>query len=400
MPAPDSSYAASVPARQTTALAVVRPGRDRDPARREQVGRERRPRGVRGDRAEGGQEHRRGGGLVAERLERGAVAADVVGLAVALGQRLGEVRELGEPGDGRRRVATARRAAPTVAASASSSDAPDSRACTNVPGGHREVVGEPLDRPGTACGVGDGADVRLVGQQRHLVAGDPAAEGVGAAEGAVEGLHGDGVGATDRRGEGGDRGAEHVDPGVVRAHHRPAGDGVLPLRRRGDVPQISSSRAQSSRAARSLAMVEELVVGRGVAELDQAGCPLDVDAARLEDAQDPRGGDDRPAQLLGVGGAPVVDGGGVDHDAEDSGVEGQPRDGDEVVVGRVGGERPGWCRSPAWCRPGGRGSARPARPARTSRRGRPGRGRAGRRRGRRRGRCPARRAATARRRRR
>ena len=241
----------------------------------------------------------------------------------------------------------------------------------DVPGGRGEVVGEPLDRPGAAGGVGDGADVRLVGQQRHLVAGDAAAEGVGAAEGPVEGLHGDGVGAADRRGEGGDRGAEHVDPGVVRAHHRPAGDGVLPLRRRGAAPQISSSRDQSSRAARSLAMVEELVVGRGVAELDQAGGPLDVDAGRLEDAQDPRGGDDRPAELLGVGGAPVVDGGGVDHDARGRrrrGPAGRRRRGRRRTRRRA---RPGWCRGPAWCRRGGRGSARRRRRARRSRRGRP-----------------------------
>ena len=32
-----------------------------------------------------------------------------------------------------------------------------------------------------------------------------------------------------------------------------------------------------------------------------------------------------------------MDGGGVDHDPEDAGVEGQPRDGHQVVVGRVGG---------------------------------------------------------------
>ena len=59
-------------------------------------------------------------------------------------------------------------------------------------------------------------------------------------------------------------------------------------------------------------------------------------------------------------------------------------------------ERRGWCPRPAWCRRGGRGSARRRRRARRSRRGRPRRGRAGRRRGRRPGRCRARRAATAR----
>ena len=91
-----------------------------------------------------------------------------------------------------------------------------------------------------------------------------------------------------------------------------------------------------------------------------------------------------------------MDGGGVDHDAEDAGVEGQPGDGDQVVVGGVGGS--------AQVGAGGRrGVAEVGEEALgdgdglgASRRGRPGRGRAAHRRGRRRGRCRARRAATAR----
>ena len=91
----------------------------------------------------------------------------------------------------------------------------------------------------------------------------------GRPSGAVERQHGDGVGAADARRERGDRGAEHVHPGVVLAHHRPAGDGVLVLLADGSVPLSSSTRAQSRRAARSLAIVGELLVGRGVAELDE-----------------------------------------------------------------------------------------------------------------------------------
>ena len=74
---------------------------DRDAAGGEQVGGERRAGGVRATRAEGGQEDRLRGRLVAQRLEAGAVARaprSATGRP-ALGERLGEVRELGEPGD-------------------------------------------------------------------------------------------------------------------------------------------------------------------------------------------------------------------------------------------------------------------------------------------------------------
>ena len=81
----------------------------RDAAGGEQVGGEGGPGRVRGHRAEGGQEDRAGSGVVAHRLEGGAVAADlapgVVGLARR--QRLAEVRELAHPGE--RPLATARR---------------------------------------------------------------------------------------------------------------------------------------------------------------------------------------------------------------------------------------------------------------------------------------------------
>ena len=77
----------------------------------------------------------------------------------------------------------------------------------------------------------------------------------GSAERAVEGQHGDGVGAADAGREGGDGGAEHVHPGVVLAHHRPAGDRVLVLLAGRWSPLSSRTRAQSRRAARSLAMV-------------------------------------------------------------------------------------------------------------------------------------------------
>ena len=80
----------------------------------------------------------------------------------------------------------------------------------------------------------------------------------------------------------------------------------------------SSTRAHSRRAARSLAIVGELLVGRGVAELDQARGLVDAQPGVGEGAEVRRAGGHRPAELLGVGGAAVVDRGRVDDERRGS----------------------------------------------------------------------------------
>ena len=94
------------------------------------------------------------------------------------------------------------------------------------PHGIRDLVGERLEVPRAATGVGDPADVGLVGEQDLGVAGEPPAEPLGQAEHGVVGQHGDGVGAADRGAEGGQGAAQHVDPGVLAGEHPQAGDGV------------------------------------------------------------------------------------------------------------------------------------------------------------------------------
>ena len=98
-------------------------------------------------------------------------------------------------------------------------------------------------------------DVRLVDQQGEVLRAIRRPNASGRAERAVERQHGDRVRSPDAGREGGDGGAEHVHPGVVLAHHRPAGDRVLALLVGARPPLSSSTRAQSRRAARSLAMV-------------------------------------------------------------------------------------------------------------------------------------------------
>ena len=152
------------------------------------------------------------------------------------------------------------------------------------------------------------------------VARDPAAERVGHAERGVERQHRHRVGAADAGGEGRDGGAQHVHPGVVLAHHRPAGDGVLALLVGVGLAQLEHARPQPARGPQ-LGDGRELLVGGGVPELDQAGrvvaaaMPPSVSIAEVR-----RAGGHRVAELLGVGRTQVVHRRGVDDDRQRAGV--------------------------------------------------------------------------------
>ena len=120
-------------------------------------------------------------GLVAQRLEAGAVAADRR-RAVASAGRSGSVSaRFGNsvsPVIGRLRRAISASRLATVAAMASSRRLAVLDPAEDLPAGAGQVVGELLDGVGAAGRVGDPGDVRLGDQQAGGVAGDPAAEGV------------------------------------------------------------------------------------------------------------------------------------------------------------------------------------------------------------------------------
>ena len=150
---------------------------DGDAAGGEQVGGEGGARGVRGDRAHGGEEDRAGGGLGAQGLEGGAVVDDLA--AARQGSRSGsdlaEVRELRDPGQRARAVRDAGVARSRDRGDALR-DAPRGlrrrsrrrpRSAELGPAGDREVVGELLDGVRAAGRVGDRGDVGLVDQQRR-----------------------------------------------------------------------------------------------------------------------------------------------------------------------------------------------------------------------------------------
>ena len=185
--------------------------------------------GVGGDRAHGRQEHRRRGRVVAQLLEGRAPPAYAVAGAGPLGQRLAEVRELGEPGQrpgpvgdlvgrGGRRPRPPGRRTPRGPRTRSGRAPPTRRRASSSVSfstAHAPAAGS-ATRPRW-----DSASSRLEvlrAIRRENSSGSPS--------GLSNGHHGDRVGPADARGEGGDGGAEHVDPGVVLAHHRPAGDRV------------------------------------------------------------------------------------------------------------------------------------------------------------------------------
>ena len=224
-------------------------GRRLEAAGLEQVAGERRPRGVPGDRADRGEvDPRRGRGVGARRAAprtpaRPAPAAArrwaASGGGLALGQLLGQVRELADAGDRVGAVWPAASTRSSQAAAIRSRTRPESSAAARPPARSISVnqsqaalgerVGQRLDVPGAAGRVEHAGQVPLLDQQALGVAGDPAGEGVGQPERGVERLHGDDVGAAHARGEAGDRRAQQVHPRVaLRRHHR-RGDGVLPL---------------------------------------------------------------------------------------------------------------------------------------------------------------------------
>ncbi len=285
-----------------------------------------------GDRAHGGQEHRGGGRGVAQVLEVETVAVGVGRVLdrPPLGELLVEVGELAHAGDGAAAggdltAAGLHRLVLDAVVEAAGlverglGTAVGLEPLQLLPAAAREVVGQLLHGVGAAGGVGDPGDVGLVDQQRGGVAGDAASESVGDAQRGVEGRHRDRRRAADTAGERRDRAAQHVDPGVVLREHGAPGDRVLDLPGGlGGAGELQHPGPETAGGA-ELGDREELLVGDGVAELQQPGGLFhgETEVARRIGgaAQERRTGRQRPAQLVGVMARGVVDPGGVDRDA-------------------------------------------------------------------------------------
>ena len=194
------------------------------------------------------------------------------------------------------------------------------------PAGPGQRVGQGLDVEGAAGRVVDAPDVDLLGEDDAGVAGDPADEVVGQAEGGAERQGRDGVGAADSGGEGGDRAAQDVDVGILAGQLTPARDGALTgaalvLVHAEDLADPRPARAERAQPGDG----EELVVGGGDAELDRPEGLVDVDALLDECTHVLGAGGQRPGELGHVAGAGIV----VDRRV----------DGDRIAV-RVGGGAP------------------------------------------------------------
>ena len=265
---------------------------------------------------------------------------------LALGERLAEVRELRDAGQRPGPVRDALAAAggdvldPFLHAEGGllAEPAVGLDPAELGPPGDGEVVGELLHRVGPAGGVGDRGDVGLLDEQRRGVAGDPATEGVRKAQRFVEGDHRDGVGTADTGREGGDGAAQHVDPRIDPAHHRAAGDDVLALRGLRCSGGVEHPCPQPAGRAQ-LGDRRELLVGRGVAELDERGGLVHRETGLGEHAEVVHADGHRPAELLGVAGPAIVQRGPVDDRAQDAEALG-PADGvDEGLVDRAAAVR-------------------------------------------------------------
>ncbi len=180
----------------------------------------------------------------------------------------------------------------------------------------------------------------LLDQQGRGVAGDPPPEGVGATEARVEGEHRDRVRPTDPGGERRHRGAQHVHPRVAARHHRPARDRVLALWHVATAARLQDPGPEPPGGAQ-LGDLQELLVGDGVAELDQAGGLVDREAGAGEHAQVVHSDGHRPAELLDVARPLVVQRGAVHDRRQDTPLVGPPGDVHERLGPgrhRVGGQ--------------------------------------------------------------
>ena len=249
--------------RRTPRRVAVAGDVDGDAAGGEQVGGEGGPGGVLGDGAERGQEDRarRPGRRAAPRSWRrsGVRRRHVVGRR-PLGQRLGEVRELGEPGDrplAGRDLGLAlrdRRGDLGVAGRAPSSSRPKSSQAATARSSVSFSTAYAPPAGSATCATCDSSMSRcevLRAIRRPNASGRPSGLSNGSTVTRVR--------AADAGGERRDGGAEHVHPGVVLAHHRPAGDRVQallararPRSARGPAPRAGARRAawRSSGTAR------------------------------------------------------------------------------------------------------------------------------------------------------
>ncbi len=134
-------------------------------------------------------------------------------------------------------------------------------------------------------------------------------------------------------GEGGDGAAQHVDPGVLLAGHRPAGDRVQRHLAGGPAGRLEHARPQPARRP-ELGDGRELLVGGREAELDQSRAVLDGEARVGEEAEVGDAGRDGPAELLRVAGSLVVQRRAVDHQRADAELEAATGDRREQVASR------------------------------------------------------------------
>jgi len=75
-----------------------------------------------------------------------------------------------------------------------------------------KLIGQAFDIPASARRIADPGEVALLGQDHLGVAGDTPGEAVGQPVRMAVGQHGEAVGPAHRTSEGGDGGAQHVDP--------------------------------------------------------------------------------------------------------------------------------------------------------------------------------------------
>ena len=299
----------------------------------EQVRHEGGPRGEPGGAADGRQERLRshrargevGVGAVPEPLVRCGVPGRCERSRDRLRRgrrkrRLGQVRELADPGE---RCAPVRDV--VVAAGPRRGDALREQAGRHRsheatgglellqprPRGAAEVGGERLDVPGAAPGIGHPADVRLLQQQQLRVPGQPGREAPGdilrtTGDRGVERQHGDHVGAPDAGGERRDRRAQQVHPRVALRHHRRRRDGVLAhAARLRCAEHVGDARPEPAGGA-ELGDALELVVGHGEPEVDVAQGRWHREASIDKSADVAQPGRDGRPDLLRVARAGVV----------------------------------------------------------------------------------------------
>ncbi len=171
----------------------------------------------------------------------------------------------------------------------------------------RDLVGQPLHKPRSSGGVGDGGEFAFLLQDDLRVAGDTAGEFIGTADTLVESADAKAIHTGDDGGECFGGGAEHVDMRIVdRLVVEPGAGMNANFRGLRGSPEGTHDVGPERTGGTEFGEFHEEIPADGKGEADLFGGTLDIESAFLHGAQIGGSGGEHRAEFLGRAGTGAV----------------------------------------------------------------------------------------------